>query len=190
MSQIQSFVGSMGPAGPILTLTGDNSPGSPPIVPVAPDINGNINILSETNPPIVFAGPPAYGFAVVEGNPATNTLFIAPLATLATTVDAVPADIFELLVVTNTSVVVTANVIGVANDFSATCGGIITVIGRNDGTGTVVKSGGVIVTDYVGNPPPEVASGTLGNRLVISVQGVAGETWDWTAQITYIFNGE
>lgn len=186
MSQFQAFLGSEGPigTGPILTIQGDTG------LPVPPTIGGNVNILSENNPAIVFGGPPAYAFGVVEGNPATNTLFIAPVANLATTVDAVPQDIFELLIVANTSVVVTANVIGVASDFSSQCGGVITVIGRNDGTGTVVKTGGIIVSDFMGNPPPEVTASTVGNRLVISVQGVAGETWNWTAQITYIFNGE
>lgn len=175
MSQIQSFVQSMGPAGPILTLTGDIGG------PVGPDGAGNINIRSE------FL-PTAYGFATIEGTPGSFRLDVAPITATVSTNDATTTTIYQLTLANNTAAVIRARIVGLRDDFSNMAGGDIIIIGRKPGAGAVTGlSSGQVLTDYIGNPPPTAGGGADATHLLVRVRGIVGQTWNWTAAIMYQF---
>lgn len=177
MSQIQNFgMGGIPPAGPVLTLTGDDA------IPVSP-IAGTIFVEGEFNSSTI-------GFASTEGHPVQNTLAIVPLHASVTTNDGAFNLLYTLTFATNdTAAVLFANVIGVSDDFSNVCAGTVTCGGRKPGAGNVQSSGtsGGVTTDYIGNPAPNAIIISSGSTLQLRVRGVAGQTWNWTAQIIYQF---
>ncbi len=175
MSQIQSFIQSMGPAGPILTLTGDIGGA------VGPDGAGNINIRSEFN-------PTGYGFASIEGTPLSNRLDVTPINATVTTNDATTTTIYQLTLANNTAAIIRARIIALRDDFSNMAGGDIIIVGRKPGAGAVTGlSSGQVLTDYIGNPPPTAGGGSDATHLLVRVRGTAGEVWNWTAAIMYQF---
>jgi hypothetical protein len=182
MSQIQSFLESAGPGpGPILSLTGDFDVGNNPATPVGPNGAGNIYVLGTE------VG--TTGFAIVYGDPATNTLQVEPIIASVTTNDATTTTIYTLFVPDNTAVVVRALIIAVRDDFSATYGADWVSPVRRSGAGAVVgpAAAGSEPTDYVGNPPPASGIGFSPTQTLVRVRGTVGQTWNWTAQITYQF---
>ncbi len=174
MSQIQSFVESMGPSGPVLTLTSDDA------ISVGPT-GGTIFVEGLFNSPVI-------GFAQTEGHAVQSTLAIVPLHASLTTVDGTYNIIYSVTLPDDTAVVLAGTVIGVRDDFGAVCGGTTNGIARKPGAGAVTGTGGgVITTDYIGNPAPNVLTIATGTTIKIMVRGVAAETWNWTAQVIYQF---
>jgi hypothetical protein len=175
MSQIQSFVGSMGPAGPILTLTGDIGGAVGPT-------GGNINIVGE-----VVGGQ---AFAIIEGNPGTSTLNVVARTDEVVTNDAVftffPNAFYALA--NNQAVVMTANVIGHKDDFSAACGGFCVGIVRRAGAGAIFVGDNALASEDSGPGIPQFGISNNGNNIQVIVQGVAGETWNWTCTYQYQVN--
>lgn len=176
MSQIQSFIQSMGPAGPILTLTGDTGGA------VGPDGGGNINILGEDN-------ATSSGFAVIEGSPGTSTLSILPLQDTVSTNDAV-ATAFAgtaFTVSPNTAVVMSAHVIGNRSDYSAACGGFTIGIARRAAGGAILVSNSFTTLQTEDSPVgnPEFGLQVTGNDIEVFVRGTAGLVWNWTCTFTY-----
>ena len=163
----------MGPAGPILTLTGDIGGA------VGPDGAGNINILGE-----IVSGQ---GFASIEGNPGTNTLNVVALTDTVTTIDAVATDfpfaIFALPA--STSVVMSAHVIGNKDDYTAACGGFVVGCARRAGAGAIFIGDNVLASEDSGAGTPQFGIRVSGNNIVVYAQGLGGETWNWTCTYSY-----
>ena len=175
MSQIQGFIAGEGPAGPVLTLTGDTGGAVSPT-------GGTIFVQGEDNPLLAI-------MAQTEGNLEANHLSLLPYSFDSTTVGAVTNTIYSLAIPSNFVATIRARIVAQNSTFTACAGGDVIVVGRNPGgTGVIATSGGVgIVTDYIGNPPPIVIGNASGNNLIIQVTGVAGQTWHWTAAIMYTF---
>jgi len=173
MSQVQSFVGSMGPAGPILTLTGDVGG------PVAPDGLGNIDIVGE-----VTAGQ---GFASIEGDPGTNTLNVVARHDEVTTNNAAVTSFVNTTVAVplNTAIVMTANVIGNRDDYSAACGGLATGVVRRAGGAAVFVGGNVLQSEDAAAGVPQFGIQANGNNIEVYAQGLVGQTWNWTCTFQY-----
>ena len=179
MSQIQSFESSVVPpvGGPVLSLKGD----APLNLPVLPTL-GNINIQGKTTS--------AFGFSKVNGDPGSSTLSIVPLSNTVSTVGA-GLTYFPLAVVpliANQAVVMSANVIGNRDDYSAGCGGYVTACARRDAVNPSVGIGEspLISRDSLnGNPIFGIILN--GNDLNVVVAGVAGETWNWTCTYQWTY---
>lgn len=176
MSQIQAFgMAGVGPAGPILTLTGDDA------VPVTP-VGGNINILG-------FEDLATIGFAFVEASVNPATLKIVPLTATVTTVDAAPTFFASTLfpIGASKSIVMTATVIGNRDDYSAACGGTSVGCARRAAAGGAVFVGdNTLGSEDSAAGTPEFAVGTTGNSIGVYVVGLAGQTWKWTCSFTYV----
>lgn len=177
MSQIQSFLESAGPGpGPVLSLTGDTGGA------VGPDGTGNINILGQA--------VATTGFGTLIGNALANTLEVLPLITpTITTIDATNTTIFALTLPNNSAVVIRALIIGVRNDFSSVYSADWVVPARKNGIAAVTgaAAAGSEPTDYVGNPPPASGIAFSATQALVRVRGTEGQTWNWTAQISYQF---
>lgn len=186
MSQIQTFISAVGPSGPIETLTGDQNLNAPftPADPVPPT-GGNINIIGEDNVD--------YAFAVVKGNVATSTLQIFPKTSFITTNDATitafPEAVYPLA--TNTALVMSANIIGnradVGNEYQAACGGYVVAVGRRDlGAAILVNNAfdKFSFEDAIGGNA-KFGIQMNGNQMEVYVQGLAGQTWNWTCTFQY-----
>lgn len=173
MSQIQTFgMSGIPPSGPVLTLTGDIGPAVSPI-------GGNINIIGTADPSVSK-------FIVVDGTAAAGTLnFIAPFDVVQTT-DATPVvfPFAEYTLTADTAVVFTANVIGAKDDYTAACGGLVTGIARKDGVNPTVLVG---QSPLLSRDPGTTIFGLLldGDSIHVGVQGMAGETWNWTCTYQY-----
>ncbi len=183
MSQIQSFASSMGPGGPILTLTGDLGPA------VGPDAGGNINIQSIPSVGVNY-GLAAVVTQISNENPAAfpaNTLKIEPLHDLVTTSDAV-ATVFvntEIIISPSEAWVMNATVIGARSDYTEACGGFVTGVARRAAAGSAALSGQqpLVSDDAVGFPTFGVT--VVGNSFFVFAQGLAGQTWNWTCTYTF-----
>lgn len=178
MSQIQTFVASEGPGpGPVLSLTGDIGGA------VGPNGAGTIFVEGE-----VVSGQ---AFAIIEGNPGTNTLNVVALTDELTTNDATRTyfPVAFYAVQPSQAVVMTANIIGHKNDFSAACGGFCTGVVRRAAVGGAVAVGGnTLSSEDSTTGVPFFAIGLNGNEIGVSVAGVAGETWNWTCTYQYQVN--
>ena len=181
MSQIQSFgIGLMPPAGPILTLTGDVGGAVSPVL-VGPNA-GTIFVLGESSPTDT-------GFVSVSGNPGISTLSILPLQDTVTTNDAVqtafPLTTFPIAV--NSSIVMSAHVIGNRDDFSAACGGFVVACGRRVGGGAILvaNNNNVLASEDRVGGTPQFGIQVNGNDIEIYAQGLALQTWNWTCTYTY-----
>ena len=175
MSQIQSFISGMGPAGPILTLTGDSGGA------VAPNGAGTIFVQGENN-------SSEDAFAVIEGDLGSNTLSVRASKDEVQTLDAVPVVFPETSFTLDPleSIVMSAHVIGSRDDYAAACGGFITGVARRTAALPAV---------FVGQSPLMVRDSSTGlpifglllngNTLSVGVQGVAGEIWNWTCTYQY-----
>ncbi len=174
MSQIQSFGDGGGSEDAVLSLTGDDG------LAVEATLN-NINVLGES---IATAG-----FAQVAGDLGTSTLLILPLSGSATTTDGLFTEVYSITLPNNSSAVLTASVAGTRADYSLVCGGIITGVGSKMGAAAVsLRTTGLITTNYnAGGTPPSVTMIGTATTMSIRVRGEAGQTWNWTAQITYQF---
>lgn len=178
MSQIQSFISANPTPGTLLTLTGDSGGA------VAPDGAGNIDIFSTSA---------SVGFAEIIGSPIIpSTLFIGPLTGAAATNDNVFTFINVALpitfptVIASSAYVLSANVIGSRDDFSASCGGFCTGVARREAVGNALLVGENTLASKdspVGTPTFKVDLD--GNVLGVFVQGLAGQTWNWTCTFTY-----
>jgi len=176
MSQIQSFVQSMGPAGPILTLTGDIGG------PVGPDGAGNINIEGE-----VTAGQ---AFATIEGNPGANTLNVVArhdeIATADNVITFFPNA--RVTVPASNAVVMSAHVIGFRSDFSAGCGGFAVGCARRQAAGgTIFIGNNVLSSEDSAAGIPEFGVNVDGNDIAVFVRGTNLENWNWTCTFQYQF---
>ena len=179
MSQIQTFgMAGIPPAGPVLTLTGDTggavSPGG-----------GNIDIISLST---------TIGFAEVIGNILPNTLYIAPLGAAITTNDAVATYFVPVAPVAfptlpaSSAYVLSANIIGSRDDFTASCGGFTTGAFRREAVGGTILVGGSYQTLANEDAPvgtPTFGVGVNGNTAAVFVQGLAGQTWNWSCTFTF-----
>ena len=179
MSQIQSFNnnGVIPPiGGPVMTLTGDTGGAISPAL-------GNINVLGQ------FENSVAQ-FAVVQGDAGTNTLGVAAPFDRIQTVGTTPG-IFALAQYTlnpSKALVMSANVIGVKSDYTASCGGYVVGVARREAAGNAVFVGEEtsLSHDSIGNQPFfGFLIGSDGNTLTLGVIGVAGETWNWTCTYQY-----
>lgn len=182
MSQIQSFVTGEGPGpGPVLSLTGDIGGAVGP-VNGGPN-NGTIFIEGE-----VIGGQ---AFAIIEGNPATNTLNVVALTDEVTTNNGVATN-FPVAFYTldpSQAVVFTANVIGHRDDFSAACGGIVTGAARRAAAGGAILVGtNALASEDSGAGVPQFGLQLNGNSLNVYAQGLAGQTWNWTCTYQYQVN--
>lgn len=178
MSQIQRFgMAGVGPAGPILTLTGDIGGAVGPT-------GGNINILGESNLADV-------AFATIEGNPGTSTLTISPFVDTVSTVDATLTyfPIASVVIPASRSVVMSAHVIGNIDDYTAACGGYCVGVGRREAAGAAIAVGdNVLASEDAAAGTPQFGIALNGNNISVSVRGLAGQTWNWTCTFTYVFN--
>ncbi len=182
MSQIQSFIMSEGPAGPILTLTG-NIGG--PVMPTG----GNINIVGGSNniPPTAIPST-SFGFATVQGN--ASTLTIAPMADTIATADNVITffPIARTTVPAGNAVVMSAHVIGFRSDFSAGCGGFAVGCARRQlAGGTIFIGNNVLSSEDSAGGIPEFGVNVDGNDIAVFVRGVNLENWNWTCTFQYQF---
>jgi len=167
-----------GPSGPVLSLQPDIG------TLVSPDGAGTINVLGHAN---------EIGFAQTYG--LSNTLLIIPLFATATTSDATPiamtpanANVFPTLTA-NQSYVMTANVIGQKSDFSAACGGFVTAVARKASSGSSVLVGNTpLINRDSMTGTPIFACLLSGDTFQVVVQGVVGETWNWTCTYQYQAN--
>ena len=189
MSQIQSFESSVVPpvGGPILTLTGDQG------AAIAPTL-GNVNI--QATPSIDGPNPDRlYGFAlltsvVTDENPVmpASTLKIEPYNDKVTTADAVATTFVKTGIAIDNSEawVINATVIGNRDDYSAASGGFVSGVVRRAAAG-----GAILVGD--GSLPSGDAVGGIalfglilvGNTVFVYVQGIAGQTWNWTCTFSF-----
>lgn len=173
MSQIQSFVGSMGPSGPILTLTGDSGGAVGPT-------GGNIDVLGE--------GIPVQAFATVSGNPATSTLNITARTDIIITTDDV-ITFFPAAFVTVapfSAYVMNANIIGIKSDYTAGCGGFVVGCARRTGIGAPILIGyNPLLSEDSITGSPEFGIDIDANTLGVFVRGVNEETWNWTCTFQY-----
>ncbi len=175
MSQIQGFSAATGPAGPILTLTGDVGGAVSPT-------GGNINILGKDT-------LPAYAYAEIDGDPGTSTLSVKPLLDELTTVDNAP-EVFPNAVFAldpDTAIVFSANVIGNRDDYSAACGGYVTCVARRDAVNpTVIVGQTPLLSRDSMTGLPIFGIFSDGDIIKVGVQGVAGETWNWTCSYQWV----
>ncbi|MGJ0429627.1 hypothetical protein [Methylobacter sp.] len=183
MSQIQTFgISGIPPAGPVLTLTGDD------LVAVSPG-GGNIFIQS-----IPSTGAPNYGFATFVGaandeNPAVfpaNSLKLQPLFDTLTTNDAtvtVFANTGQTLSASS-AYEMSAHIVGHRDDYSAAAGGFFSGIARRPAVGAAVLTGdnGLFNSDVA---LVDCGITIVGNTMYVYVQGLAGETWNWTCTFTF-----
>jgi len=173
MSQIQGFgLAGIPPSGPLLTLTGDIGPAVTPI-------GGNINIVGTAESLVRKS-------VVVDGTVAAGTLNIISAFDVVQTTDAVPV-VFPFAVFSltaDTAVVFSANVIGAKDDYTAACGGYVTGIARKDGVNPTVLVG---QSPLLSRDPGLSLFGLLlnGDDINVGVQGIAGETWNWTCTYQY-----
>ena len=176
MSQFQSFESGAGPGpGPILSLTGDTGGA------VGPDGSGNINVLGQ------FENSVAQ-FAVVQGNPGTNTLGVAAAFDRLTTVGSANTSftLTEFTLGPDQAIVMSAHVVGVKDDYSAACGGYTVGIVRKDGVNpaALVYTGNLGGEDS-GTGNPDYGVNVVGDTVSVTVEGVAAETWKWTCTYQY-----
>ncbi len=175
MSQIQSFgIAGMPPSGPILTLTGDIGPA------VLPTLN-NINIIGIEDPTVSK-------FVVVDGTSALSTLNIFAAFDTIQTNNEVPVvfanAVYDLDPLT--SVVITANVIGSKDDYTAACGGLVTAVGRRDALNPSVLVGQSPLLSRDSTTGLPIFGIILdGNSVKVGVAGVLGEIWNWTCTYQY-----
>lgn len=180
MSQIQTFITGMGPGGPILTLSGDIGPA------VGPDGAGNITIEG--------AGNTTYGFGLLTSiataeNPVigANTLQVIPLFDTVTTNNAAQtffaAATFAIPV--NTSVVMSAHVIGNIDDYSAACGGYTVGCARRAAAGAIIVGNNTLASEDAPAGIPTFGIDLNGNSINVYVRGVAAEIWNWTCTFTF-----
>ena len=174
MSQIQSFGIGSGPLPPtvISTLTGDVGG------PVSPAAN-NIDIVA------ISLG---IGFAEVVGGLLPNTLFIDPLIAQGTTNDGIvtflvpsSAPVVFPTLVPSSAYVLSANVIGSRDDYTASCGGFTTGAFRREAVGGTILVGGSYQTLANEDAPvgtPTFGVGVDGNTATVFVQGLAGQIWN------------
>ena len=186
MSQIQTFISSIGPAGPVATLTGDLGPA------VAPDGFNNINI--QAIPSINGLNPERlYGLAsvvtqVTDLNPLmpANTLKVEPLYDTLTTNNAV-ATVFpvtEIEVLASEAWVMNATVVGTLSDFSEACGGFTTGVARRGAAGGAILVGEKSLVNEDSAGFPTFGLTVVGNFMYVYAQGTAGQTWNWTCTFT------
>lgn len=174
MSQNQSFGSGGGGGGSLNTLTGDIGPA------VTPTAN-NINVLGLIDTDISV-------FAVTDGSIAASTLKIGPAFDAIQTTDAVPKtfDIAQYDLAPSTAVVITANVIGAKDDYTAACGGLVTGIARRAAAGGTVLVGQNPLLSRDSNTGLPIFGLLLdGNAIKVGVMGVAAETWNWTCTYQY-----
>jgi len=173
MSQIQSYVMGEGPAGPILTLTGDIGG------PVGPT-GGNINIVGE-----VIGGQV---FASVEGSPGTSTLNVVARTDITITTDNVQTFFPSAFAVVApfSAYVMSAQIIGIKSDYTAGCGGFAVGCARRTGVGGPVLIGNNnLSSEDSTTGSPEFGIDIDNNTLGVFVRGVNGETWNWTCTFQY-----
>ena len=185
MSQIQVFNGNVIPpvGGPVMTLTGDVGPAVIPLL-------GNINIQGIPSSVDVNYGLARFVTEVTDENPAVfpaATLKIEPLSDLVTTNDAVATVLLNSKIIIGPSEawVMNATVVGARDDYTEGCGGFTSGVARRAAAGGAVMVGvkGLENDDAVGFPTFGVT--VVGNSAFVYVQGLAGQTWNWT--VTYTF---
>lgn len=155
----------------ILTITG-NTGGA-----VGPNGGGNINIVGD-------------GFITITGNPGTNTLTVSLAnggnATVTTT-DDTPTPLISIVVPDGQSCIISAIIVATEATGNDSFGGNI--------THTVLRfSGGdvsVVGVPTINSNTTSTASiaGTIdvgAEEAVITVTGVAAQTWNWSATYQYI----
>jgi hypothetical protein len=175
MSQAGSTAGGGGPVGPAIeTITG-NSGG-----PVSPAGN-NINVVFDQQATTL---PPS-GFTAV-GNLVPNTLTLEQFLYSAVTVGATSQAIFTLPLNSNQAAIINADVIALRSDNAAAGVGRVVAGGRRDGGGALIVNifdDTIIDDDPTGNLALTFTA--AGNNLIISVDGIAGQTYTWSAYVRY-----
>jgi predicted deacylase len=105
------------------------------------------------------------------------------------TTDATATVIFEIRLAEGETVLIDGAVHGSQSDASnglfrpITCGFKRAVGGNVTSIGT---ASGADVEDDVGTPAVTVAADTVNQKAQVKVTGIAGETWKWTALLTYV----
>lgn len=180
MSQIQRFgIAGVGPAGPILTLTGDNGVAVPPTL-------GTIDVSGTIIPPISDS---SFGLVKTIGNAVASRLSVVPLTDILATVDA-SVQLFPNARFTldpDSSIVFSANIIGNVDDYSAACGGYITGVVRKQGVNPPVFAGTnpLLSRDSL-TGKPIFGLAISGDDVIVAVQGVAAENWFWTCSYQWV----
>lgn len=178
MSQIQNFGSGGGGGGALNTLTGDSGGA---VVPVG----NNIDIVSISS---------TLGFAEIIGNALPGTLYIAPLGASITTNDGTATFFVPVAPVAfptvgfSSAYVLSANVVGSRDDYSASCGGFTTGVFRREAVGGVILVGGSYQTLANEDAPvgtPTFGVGVNGTQAAVFVQGLAGQTWNWSCTFTF-----
>jgi len=169
MSQITTSIMNIGPAGPIVTLTG-NSGGA-----VAPDGAGNIDVVGATN-----------SFMTVTGTPGSNLLTISKLDesfTVVNTTDAVPYQVgsMDFPFTVARAVVLTYELVAVFSDtYSEMFAGIISDAFLYDGVNPIAPQIGgenTFTDGFAGTP--SVYMQINGLTVELYVVGVAATNIRW-----------
>lgn len=166
---------NIGPAGPIVTLTG-NTGGAVP-----PDGAGNIDIVGAVD-----------SFVTVTGTIGTNTLEISLLNELVatiTTVDDVPTSVPALLfpISAGRAVFIAYEVIAAFADYSEMFNGVITQGVIRDAINPAVLQAGqdnTFTTGFAGTPATNVQ--LIGNSVDFQVIGVAATTINWKIVLRFL----
>lgn len=157
--------------GDVLSLTG-NSGGA-----IAPDGSGNINVVGATASGINVVGS---GHTLTISNTNRTDAKI-------TTVDNTPTALASQTIPTNSSILVTASVLGTKSDYSNSMGTVITRAAFRAGAGASVAGATVQQALCSSAPIGVTADITLvGNTMTLVVTGEAATTYNWVGTFEYI----
>lgn len=174
MSQITQNISSIGPAGPIVTLTGNDS------IAVAPDGAGNIDILGADN-----------SFINIY-NSAPNTLTVERLDQVVGTVqttDDTPTSVVGVIfpVSAGRAVILTYQIIAALDDYSQMYSGTYQVGAYRMAAGaTTLQQANIdnFNEGFLGDP--DVNAILSGNSVQFNVIGVAATTINWKVVLNWI----
>lgn len=171
MSQITKSISSIGPAGPIVTLTGNDA------IAVAPDGAGNINVIGDNDT-----------FLNIY-NSAANTLTVELLnqqVGIVTTNDDTPTGLFSFPLSASRAVILRVEIIAAVSDYSSAFSGTAFVTASRTAVGAPVLTGfnNNFNEGIPGNPDVDFV--VVGNSIQFNVIGVAATTINWKGLLTFL----
>lgn len=120
-------------------------------------------------------------FFGTASNPAPNITAQAQV----TTVDATVTTIYSIAIATSQTVELFARISGKKSDFSASLWGTVNVGARRAGGAAALVSLPIVNFGEDSASAPTISATVSGNNLIVQVQGVAAETWNWLVTIEY-----
>lgn len=170
------------------TIQVGNAAGS--LTSLAAATDGQIAIGSTGVDPAIAAITPGAGITVTNGAGSITIAQAADAYSIVTgqTIGAVTDDIFTFILGADEAITIFATITGTLSDYSAALGGTLNGIARKDGAAGAALVGAPIASfseDSAGAPDIDIV--VAGNNAIVRVTGVAAETWNWRAQIHYVY---